>query len=115
MRIFVCKLRLHFPDSKHLRGFAYHEYSEIVFVIRNFLAYIPPTIHNSYGTALNGMDFKFVSHGLWSEQQSIFFQHMHQKEFWILTNKSGNKLKHENEAEGPRGGLFRVYAYFHIS
>jgi hypothetical protein len=25
MRIFVCKLRLHFPDSKHLRGFIGHE------------------------------------------------------------------------------------------
>jgi hypothetical protein len=28
---------------------------------------------------------------------------MHKKEFWILTIKCGNKLKHENEAEGPRG------------
>ena len=26
---------------------------------------------------------------------------MHKKEFWILTIKYGNKLKHENEAEGP--------------
>jgi hypothetical protein len=25
MRIFVCKLRLHFPDSKHVRGFIGHE------------------------------------------------------------------------------------------
>ena len=25
MRFFVCKLRLHFPDSKHLRGFIGHE------------------------------------------------------------------------------------------
>ena len=25
MRIFVCKLRFHFPDSKHLRGFVCHE------------------------------------------------------------------------------------------
>jgi hypothetical protein len=25
LRVFVCKLRLHFPDSKHLRGFACHE------------------------------------------------------------------------------------------
>jgi hypothetical protein len=30
---------------------------------------------------------------------------MHKKEFWILTNKCGNKLKHENEAEGPRGAM----------
>jgi hypothetical protein len=47
------------------------------------------------------MDFKFVSHGLWSEEQNILLQHMHKKEFWILTNKCGNKLKHENEAKGP--------------
>ena len=50
--------------------------------------------------SLNGMDLKFVSHGLWSEKQNILRQHMHKKkEFWILTNKSGNKLKHGNEAE----------------
>jgi hypothetical protein len=49
-------------------------------------------------TILNGIDFKFVSHGLWSEKQNILRQHMHKKEFWILTNKCGNKLKHENEA-----------------
>ena len=47
------------------------------------------------------MDFKFVSHGLWSEKQNILLQHMHKKEFWILTNKCGNNLKHENEAEEP--------------
>jgi hypothetical protein len=47
------------------------------------------------------MDFKFVSHGLWSEEQNILLQHMHKKEFWILANKCGNKLKHENEAKGP--------------
>ena len=44
------------------------------------------------------MDFKFVSHGLWSEKQNVLLQHMHQKEFLILTNKCGNNLKHENEA-----------------
>ena len=26
---------------------------------------------------------------------------MHKKEFWILTNKCGNNLEHENEAEEP--------------
>ena len=26
---------------------------------------------------------------------------MHKKEFWILTNKCGNKLKHENEWPCP--------------
>jgi hypothetical protein len=51
------------------------------------------------------MDFKFVSHGLWSEKQNILRQHMHKKEFWILTIKCGNKLKHENEAERPRGAM----------
>ena len=52
-------------------------------------------------TTLNGMDLKFVSHGLWSEKQNILLRHMHKKEFWILTNKCWNNLKHENEAEGP--------------
>ena len=48
------------------------------------------------------MDFKFVSHGLWSEKQNVLLQHMHKKEFWILTNKCGNNFKYENKAEGPR-------------
>jgi hypothetical protein len=26
---------------------------------------------------------------------------MHKKELWILINKCGNKLKHENDAKGP--------------
>ena len=47
------------------------------------------------------MQFKFVSHGLWSEEQNILLQHMHKKEFWILINKCENKLKHENESKGP--------------
>ena len=37
--------------------------------------------------ALNGMDFKFVTHGLLSDKQNILLQHIHKKEFWILTNK----------------------------
>ena len=45
------------------------------------------------------MDFKFVSHGLWSEKQNIFLQHMPKKELRILTNKCENNLKPENEAE----------------
>ena len=28
-------------------------------------------------TTLNGIDFKFVSHGLWSEKQNIIRQHIH--------------------------------------
>ena len=50
-------------------------------------------------TTLNEIDFKFVFHGLWSKKQNILLQHMHKKEFWILTNKCGNNLKHKNEAE----------------
>ncbi len=50
-----------------------------------------------------------------TEKQNILLQHMHEKELFILTNKCGNKLYHENEAPGddlePR---FRVNAYFHI-
>ena len=47
------------------------------------------------------MDFQFASHGLWSEKQNILLQHMLKNEFWILSNKCGNNLKHENEAEWP--------------
>ena len=43
-------------------------------------------------TTLNGKDFKFFSHGLCTEKQNILLQHMHEKEFFILTNKCGNKL-----------------------
>jgi hypothetical protein len=46
------------------------------------------------------MDFKFVSHGLWSEEQNVLLQHMHKKN---LTNKCGNELKHENEPKARRG------------
>ena len=47
------------------------------------------------------MVFKFVSHKLSSKKQNILRQHMHKREFWILINKCGNDVKHENEAEGP--------------
>ena len=57
------------------------------------------------------MDFKFVSHGLFSEKQNIL-QHMHKKEFWILTNKCGNNPKYENEAEEP--WLFSLVFVFKI-
>ena len=57
------------------------------------------------------MDFKFVSHGRRAEKQNI----IPKKEFWILTNKCGNKLSHENEAPGAaREPRYRVKAYFHI-
>jgi hypothetical protein len=39
------------------------------------------------------------SNRLYKTLQNILRQHMHQKEFWILIIKCGNKLKHENEAE----------------
>ena len=58
------------------------------------------------------MDFKFVSHGLSSEKQNILLQHMHKKEFWILTNKCGNNPKHVNEAEEP--WLFSLVFVFTI-
>ena len=58
------------------------------------------------------MDFKFVSYGLFSEKQNILLQHMHKKEFWILTNKCGNNLKYENEAEEP--WLFSLLSVFKI-
>ena len=51
-------------------------------------------------TTLNRVDFKFISTRLWSEALDILRQHMHKKEFWILTNKCGNKLKHETKAKG---------------
>ena len=48
---------------------------------------------NLYNTPfLNGIDFKFVSHRLWSEKQNVLLQHMHKKEFSILTNKWGKIL-----------------------
>ena len=40
---------------------------------------------------------RFFSHGLCTEKQNILLQHMHEKKFFILTNKCGNKLSHENE------------------
>ena len=58
------------------------------------------------------MDFKFVSHGLFSEKQNILLQNMHKKEFWILTNKCRNNLKHENEAGEP--WLFSLVLAFKI-
>ena len=56
------------------------------------------------------MDFKFASSGLWAEKQNILLQHMLKKEFWILTNKCGKNLKHENEAEW----LFSLVFLFEI-
>ena len=56
MRICVCKLRLHFPDSKHLRGFVcrneilgnFFRHSEI-FGLHPPPPIPPPTINASYG------------------------------------------------------------------
>ena len=63
-------------------------------------------------TTLNGMDFKFVSHRLWSKKQIILRQYKHKKESWILTNKCENNVKHENKAEGP--GLVSLVFVFKI-
>ena len=38
---------------------------------------------------------------IWSKKQNILLQHMHKKEFWILTNKCGNNLEYENEVKEP--------------
>jgi hypothetical protein len=43
-------------------------------------------------TTLNGMLFQVCFSWLWEEKQSILLQHNRKKEFWILTNKCGNKL-----------------------
>jgi hypothetical protein len=54
MRIFVCKLQLHFPDSKHLRGFVCHEIFGNFFRHSEIFGLHPPppsTIHASYGPA----------------------------------------------------------------
>ena len=59
------------------------------------------------------MDFKFISHRLWSE--AMLHQHMHKKEFGILTNKCGNKLKHETEAEGHGPSWAMVFVFKLIS
>jgi hypothetical protein len=57
MRIFVCKLRLHLPDSKHLRGLVCHEIFGNFFRDSEIFGLHPPppppppppTIHVSYG------------------------------------------------------------------
>ena len=63
IRIFVCKLRLHFPDSKHLRGFVFLEiFGNFFCHSENFGLHTPPlpphtppppTIHASYGPDQN--------------------------------------------------------------
>jgi hypothetical protein len=45
----------------------------------------------------------FFLTGYGQRSRISFFNTLRKKEFWILTNKCGYKLKHENEAEGPRG------------
>ena len=46
------------------------------------------------------MDFKFVLTGYGKTSRTSFFNTCI-KRFWTLTNKCGNYLKHENEAEWP--------------
>jgi hypothetical protein len=52
MGIFVCNLHLHFPDSKHLRGFVCHEIFGNFFRHLEIFGLHPPTIHASYGPDL---------------------------------------------------------------
>ena len=44
------------------------------------------------GTRL--MYFMFVFQEPWSEKHNILRQHVHKKEFWILTIKCGTNSKH---------------------
>ena len=44
----------------------------------------------------------------------MLLQHMHKKEFWIVTNECENNLKHENEAKGPYGPSASLVFVFNI-
>ena len=61
MRIFVCKLRLHFPNSKHLRGLVCHDIFGNIFRHSEIfgLPPPPPTIHASYGPGYSLADWNF--------------------------------------------------------
>ena len=43
-------------------------------------------------------------------ERNILRQHMHKREFWILTNRCGNDVKYENKAEG-RWPLSLVFVF----
>jgi hypothetical protein len=58
------------------------------------------------------MHFKFVIQGPWSEKHNTLHQHMHKKEFWILTIKCGNNIKDENEAKGGPLASFSCLSLF---
>jgi hypothetical protein len=45
----------------------------------------------------------FVSHGLWSEEQSILLQHMHKKEFWTINVEIS--LNTKTRLIGPSGAM----------
>ena len=52
---------------------------------------------------------------LWSEKQNILRQHMHKKEFGILTNKCRNNLKHEMRLRSHGlSASFSCLVLFHI-
>ena len=61
--------------------------------------------------SLRGIPFLFISHRLWSETQNMLRQHTHKEEFGILTNKCGNKLKNETEAEGHGPSWATVFVF----
>ena len=74
------------PHTPHLRPCIDHVISRYSFTLNNMCNRpFRQLRHDKHGfqlrTTLNGMDFKFVSHGLWSEKQNILLQHMHKKEF----------------------------------
>ena len=64
-------------------------------------------------TTLNGKDFKFGSHRLWSEEQNILLPHMHKNNFgfWLLNVEISLNTKTRLGGMAPR---FHVLAYFHI-
>ena len=64
MRIFVCKLHLHFPISKHLRGLVCHDIFGNLFRHSEIFGLHPPppppaTIHASYGPGYRLADWNF--------------------------------------------------------
>ena len=76
------------------------------------LSIITSQHHFKFTAALNERISGFT-HKLCVKIQNIPLQRMHEKEFFILTNKCARKLKHENEASGcGLGALFQCYGRF---
>jgi hypothetical protein len=75
--------------TKRYTGHEAYFHVEVLLPIPKYtLSIITSQLHRfQLRTTLNGKDFKFFSHGLCTEKQNILLQHMHKKEFFILTNK----------------------------